>query len=58
VAEDPEINWSEVVRQPMWKYLRRLELADEIECESELTEEKAKELSEKVKKDVAEYYRE
>ncbi len=53
----PEINWSEVVRQSMWKYLRKLELADEIASKSELTEEEAKKLSEKVKKDIAEHYR-
>ncbi|MFW6142349.1 MAG: hypothetical protein ACOC53_07305 [Candidatus Saliniplasma sp.] len=53
----PEINWSEVIRQSMWKYLRRLELADEIASKSELTEAEAKELSEKVKKDIAKHYR-
>jgi predicted transcriptional regulator len=55
--EHPEINWSEVARQSMWDYLRKLRVADEIAAESELTEADAEELSEELKRDVAEHYR-
>lgn len=55
--EHPEINWSEVARQSMQEYLYRLEVAEEIASQSELTEEEATELSEKVKQDIAEHYR-
>ncbi|MDY7082362.1 MAG: hypothetical protein SXQ77_08165 [Halobacteria archaeon] len=55
--EHPEINWSEVARQSMRKYLYRLEVADEIESQSQLSEEDVVELSEEVKHDIAEHYR-
>lgn len=53
----PEINWSEVARQSMWEYVRKLEVADEIASESELTEEDAEELSKEFKHEIAEHYR-
>lgn len=56
--EHPEINWSEVARQSMWEYVRKLRMADEIASRSELTEEEATTLSEDVKRDIAERYRE
>ncbi len=55
--EHPEINWSEVARQSMREYLYRLEVAEEIASQSELSEEDAVKLSEDVKKDIAERYR-
>lgn len=55
--DHPEINWSEVARQSMWEYVRKIEVADEIASESELTAEAAEELSKKVKHDIAERYR-
>ena len=55
--EHPEINWSEVARQSMREYLYRLEVAEEIASQSELSEEDAVELSEEVKHDIAEHYR-
>jgi predicted transcriptional regulator len=55
--EHPEINWSEVARQSMREYLYRLNVADEIASQSELTEDDAVELSEAVKHDIAEHYR-
>ncbi|MDZ7688654.1 MAG: hypothetical protein U5J64_08030 [Halobacteriales archaeon] len=55
--EHPEINWSEVARQSMQEYLYRLEVAEQIASQSELSEENAVELSEKVKHDIAEHYR-
>jgi len=55
--EHPEINWSEVARQSMREYLYRLEVAEEIAEQSELSEEGAVELSEELKHDIAEHYR-
>jgi hypothetical protein len=57
IENHPEINWSEVARQSMWEYVRKLELADEIASESQLTEEDVKQLSEDLKQDIAEHYR-
>ena len=57
IDEHPEINWSEVARQSMWEYVRKLELADEIVSRSELTEQEAGELSEQLKADIASHYR-
>jgi predicted transcriptional regulator len=57
LEEHPEINWSEVARQSMRDYLHRLNIADEIAAESELTEDDAIELSEAVKHDIAAHYR-
>lgn len=55
--EHPEINWSEVARQSMREYLYRLEVAEEIASKSELSEEDAAELSEDVKREIADRYR-
>jgi predicted transcriptional regulator len=55
--EHPEINWSEVARQSMREYLHRLDVADEIASRSELSEEDAVALSEDVKRQIAERYR-
>lgn len=57
IDEHPEINWSEVARQSMWEYIRKIEVADEIASRSELTEIEAEALGEKVKHDIAERYR-
>ena len=56
--EHPEINWSEVARQSMWEYVKKLEVAEQIAEKSELTEAEAAELGETLKRDVAEHYRE
>ncbi|MFP4632778.1 MAG: hypothetical protein ACOCT0_01610 [Halobacteriota archaeon] len=56
--DHPEVNWSEVARQSMREYLYRLEIADEIASESELTEEDARQLAERVKEKISERYRE
>lgn len=55
--EHPEINWSEVARQSMREYLHRLDVADEIASRSELSEDDAAALSEDVKQQIAERYR-
>ncbi len=57
IDKHQEINWSEVVRQSMWRYLHKLKLADQIASKSELTEDDVVELSEELKKKIAEHYR-
>ena len=52
----PEIKWSEVARQAMWEYARRLELLDEIAGRSKMSEKEAAEIGEKVKKRIGERY--
>jgi hypothetical protein len=56
IDDHPEINWSEVARQSMWRYVRKLELADEIADSSELTEDDAIELGRELRGDIAEHY--
>lgn len=58
IDNHPEINWSEVARQSMWSYIKKLEVAEEIASQSEFTEKEAKNLSEDLKQDIAEHYRE
>jgi len=57
IDKHQEINWSEVIRQSMWRYLHKLKLADQIASKSELTEDDVVELSEELKKKIAEHYR-
>lgn len=40
----PEIKWSEVARQAMWNYAKKLELMDEVARKSKLTDRDALEL--------------
>ena len=54
----PEIKWSEVARQAMWEYARKLELLDQIASKSKLSEEEALELGEAIKKGISERYAE
>ncbi|MFP4006201.1 MAG: hypothetical protein ACLFUR_05755 [Candidatus Hadarchaeia archaeon] len=58
IDNHPEINWSEVARQSMWTYIRKLEVAEKIASESKLTEKEAEELSKNLKHDIAKHYRE
>lgn len=53
----PEIKWSEVARQAMWEYARKLELLDNIASKSRLSEKDALEIGAAIKKGVAEKYR-
>ena len=55
--EHPEINWSEVARQSMWEYVKKLEVAEQIAEKSELTEAETVELGETLTREVAEHYR-
>jgi hypothetical protein len=52
----PEIKWSEVARQAMWGYARKLELLDEIMKGSRFSEGDSIEIGEEVKRSVAERY--
>ena len=51
-----EIKWSEVARQAMWDYVRKLELLDEIANRSSLSEQEALEIGEIIKRGVAKRY--
>ncbi len=53
----PEIKWSEVARQAMWEYARKLELLDDITKKSRLTEKGALEIDRTIKKGLARRYR-
>jgi hypothetical protein len=50
MKKHPEIKWSEVARQAMWDYSRKLQILEEISSRSKLTEREAKELVAKMKK--------
>jgi len=52
----PEIKWSEVARQAIWEYARKLELLDKIASKSRLSEKDALEIGEAVKKRISDRY--
>ena len=52
----PEIKWSEVARQAMWEYAKRLELMDDITRKSELTEKDALQIGQTIKAGLAAKY--
>ncbi len=52
----PEIKWSEVARQAMWEYARKLELVDEITKKSRLTERDVLEIGKPIKNELLERY--
>lgn len=54
----PEIKWSEVARQAMWEYARKLELLDTVPKKSKLSEKEVSELGKKVKRDILARYKE
>ncbi|MFW6048497.1 MAG: hypothetical protein ACOC87_04315 [Candidatus Natronoplasma sp.] len=56
IDKHDEINWSEVIRKSMWEYIHKLKLADQIASKSELTEDDVEEMSEELKKRIAEHY--
>lgn len=56
MRKHPEIKWSEVARQALWEYARKLELLDKIAGKSKLSEEDALELGEVVKKGISDRY--
>lgn len=52
----PEIKWSEVARQAMWQYAKRLELVDGTAKRSRLTERDVLDIGKAVKNDLAGRY--
>lgn len=52
----PEIKWSEVARQAMWEYARKLETLDRIARKSKLTEKEALEIGSVVKRRISDRY--
>jgi len=54
----PEIKWSEIARQAMWDYARRLELLDGIARRSRMTDEDAEEIGRAIKKGLLARYAE
>jgi hypothetical protein len=45
----PEIKWSEVARQAMWEYAKKLEMMDGVARKSKLTEKDALEIGRTIK---------
>ena len=56
MKEHAEIKWSEVARQAIWEYARKLQLLNQITAKSKLTEKDARELGETIKKGIIERY--
>ena len=52
----PEIKWSEVARQAMWEYARKLEVLDTVVTKSQLTEKEALEIGKAIKQNLSERY--
>lgn len=56
VKRHPEIKWSEVARQAMWDYARKIELLDQLTSRSRLTEAEAIVSDQVIKKKLSESY--
>lgn len=56
VKRHPEIKWSEVARQAMWEYARKLQLLDQLASKSRLTEAEVLVADRVVKKKLMEKY--
>ena len=52
----PEIKWSEVARQAMWEYAKKLDMMDEVTKNSKLTEKDAVEIGEAIKESLGAKY--
>ncbi|MDG7015926.1 MAG: hypothetical protein JRM82_00955 [Nitrososphaerota archaeon] len=52
----PEIKWSEVARQAMWEYAKKLELMDEVTKRSRLSEKDTLELGRSISAGLAARY--
>jgi len=52
----PEIKWSEVARQAMWEYAKKLEVMDEVTKKSKLTEKDAVEIGRTIKSGLSAKY--
>lgn len=56
MKKHPEIKWSEVARQAMWEYARKLEVMDAATKGSKLTEEDVFEIDRAIKASLASKY--
>jgi len=52
----PEIKWSEVARQAIWEYAKKLEMMDEVTRKSKLTERDALEIGRTINAGLAAKY--
>ena len=52
----PEIKWSEVARQAMWEYAKKLEMMDEATRKSRFTEKDALEIGRTIKAGLSTKY--
>ena len=52
--EHSKVNWSEIAREAFREEVKKIELADSIASESQLTDEDVEEIGEKVKQGIAE----
>ena len=52
----PEIKWSEVARQAMWEYARKLEVMDKVTKKSELTEKDVFKIGRIIKENLTSRY--
>ena len=48
-----EIKWSEIARQALWNQAKKLELMEKILSKSDLTEDDAEIIGNKIKKEIA-----
>jgi hypothetical protein len=58
LEEFPEINWSAVARQAFIQKIKDLEFLRQFKAESEMTEEEALKLGKKLRKQIAQKFRE
>ncbi len=52
----PEIKWSEVARQAMWEYAKKLEMMDEVTKKSRLTEKDVLEIGRAINANLGSRY--
>jgi len=52
-----EIKWSEIAREAIWDYAKKLELMEKLASKSKLTERDAEEIGKKIKEGVAKRHR-
>ncbi len=53
VKKHSETNWSEIARRAIGEYAKKIELMDKLVSTSKLTEKDAKEISKKIKEEIA-----
>ena len=58
VKQHPEIKWSEVARQAMFEYARKIKVMDEITAKSEFNSMGVEEIGDLIKKGIAERHKE